>query len=333
MKKAIVTTTINPPTKALKLFAEIADKQDWHMFIVGDRKTDHAQYEEWSKVNDRITYLGPDEQEVISRQLSDQIGWNCIQRRNMGFIAAYGWGAEIVATIDDDNIPLDNWGEGIETLMGGTLPVLTYDYMDREETKDYFLFDPLAPTNQGGNIWHRGYPVQMLKHRRKLNPPEAIERTILVRADLWNGDPDIDAICRIAKNPIVKFDVKEIYAGARPGPFNSQNTFLHRSVLRDYFMFPGIGRMDDIWASYFLQSKHPGSVVYGPASVNQVRNEHDLVKDLDNELIGYHHTQEYAGVILDRRTTQEETLLEIVRHFIPDQSYEAFMLYRQLLDY
>ena len=35
-------------------------------------------------------------------------------------------------------------------------------------------------------------------------------------------------------------------------PFN-QNTFLSRNVIPDYFLFPHIGRMDDIWASYYLE--------------------------------------------------------------------------------
>ena len=42
------------------------------------------------------------------------------------------------------------------------------------------------------------------------------------------------------------------------GPFNSQNTFLKGSLLKDYFMFPHIGRMDDIWAAYYLQALGAG---------------------------------------------------------------------------
>ena len=41
MNRAIVTTTINPPTPALKKFAEIAVKDGWRLIIVGDKKTNH----------------------------------------------------------------------------------------------------------------------------------------------------------------------------------------------------------------------------------------------------------------------------------------------------
>lgn len=37
MKKVIVTTTINPPTKAIRLFEAMTD---WELVVVGDLKTD-----------------------------------------------------------------------------------------------------------------------------------------------------------------------------------------------------------------------------------------------------------------------------------------------------
>ena len=51
-------------------------------------------------------------------------------------------------------------------------------------------------------------------------------------------------------------------------PFNSQNTFLAGNGLKDYFLYPHVGRMDDIWAAYYVQAKGY-SVVFGKASVYQ----------------------------------------------------------------
>lgn len=323
MKKAIVTTTINAPTRALKKFIKIAERDTWQIFIVGDKKTPHEKFWRLEKDYDFIKYISPEDQEVISSKLSDLIGWNCIQRRNFGFIEAYRWGAEIIATVDDDNIPFENWGKLAPLILGQKIGVDIYDYQD-----DYKLpvFDPLSATSQGPNIWHRGFPVQLLKGRNKLKECEVRERTVLVLADLWNGDPDIDAICRIAKNPIVKFDdVKRLFAGGKPGPFNSQNTFLHRSVMPYYFMWPGIGRMDDIWAAYYLQRVAPNSVVYGPPSVFQDRNDHDLVKDLEAEMIGYRHTLDYAKWCFDPGTN-------VFPEFLPMDSQLAYVLYQELLN-
>ena len=41
----------------------------------------------------------------FNKKLSQLIGFNCIERRNFGFLLAKKLGAEIIATIDDDNIP------------------------------------------------------------------------------------------------------------------------------------------------------------------------------------------------------------------------------------
>jgi hypothetical protein len=45
-------------------------------------------------------------------------------------------------------------------------------------------------------------------------------------------------------------------------PYNSQNTFLHRSVLKNYSVLPFIGRMDDIWGAYIQQFYHPESIIF-----------------------------------------------------------------------
>ena len=97
MKKIIVTTTINPPTVALKKFIKL---KDWDVVVVGDKKTPHEKYKKL-----KCIYLSPRDQEKISKKLSDLIGWNCIQRRNFGFIYALQNSYELIATVDDDNIP------------------------------------------------------------------------------------------------------------------------------------------------------------------------------------------------------------------------------------
>ena len=105
MKKFIVTTTIYSPTLAMKKFSQM---KGWQLIVVGDKKTPHEEYE-----NLNCIYLSPEKQEEIAKDLSDAIGWNCIMRRNIGFVYAYRLGADIVATVDDDNIPYDNWGQDV----------------------------------------------------------------------------------------------------------------------------------------------------------------------------------------------------------------------------
>lgn len=328
MKKAIVTTTINPPTKAIQKFVDICREDNWHLFVVADKKTPSYDWQFLITENPLISYVTPEMQEKISQQLSELIGWNCIQRRNFGLLLAYKQGYDVIATVDDDNIPLRNWGKNV--IVGQEVVVDQYSYKS-DVPEEQILFDPLGPTKHGMNLWHRGFPIQLLKSRTRLNPPKKVKRRVLVQADLWNGEPDIDAICRIFRGRSkIRFEVEGFYAGDKMGPFNSQNTFLHRSVVPNYFLFPGIGRMDDIWAAYVLQTLHPGCVVYGPPSVYQERNEHDLVKDLEAEMIGYRHSLDFAKALIDAPTAADWALN--LSKFLPRPAEAAYNAYRGLMN-
>jgi len=275
--KAIVSTTINKPTEATLKFCW---QSDWIMIMVGDKKTPHDDYFQLEKRFSNFKYLHPDEQEKKYKKISDIIGWNCIQRRPLGYIEAYNMGAEIIATVDDDNIPYDDWGKNL--LVNKTVNVNLYEC-------DAEVFDPLSITNQS-HLWHRGYPIDLLKTRHNVNKKGKVKRKVLIQADLWDGDPDIDAMARLTYRPSVRFDVDSPYCSNKISPFNSQNTFISREVFPHYVVLPHVGRMDDIWGGYIAQYYYPDSVVYSKPTVCQVRNEHDIITDLEKEIIGYRYT-------------------------------------------
>jgi hypothetical protein len=300
MTKIIATTSINAPTEAIQKFDAMPD---WHLVVAGDLKTPaHYRLE-------RGTYLDFKDQERYDKQLSDTIGWNCLQRRNFALLYAYDLGADVVAIVDDDNIPLGGWGQDL--------------MVDREVDVHYYYteepaFDPVgAATNL--RLWHRGFPLQLLRGRLLCAGPKKVCRPI--QADFWHGDPDIDAICRMEHAPECEFD--PIYfpmASNAFSPFNSQNTFLSRDVLRNYFLFPGIGRMDDIWASYYVESlgQFP---VYGKASVYQKRNVHDLTQDMCQEFLGYQHNLQ---LVKDLKKSSQH-----IFHYLPSRSAQLLRLYRR----
>jgi hypothetical protein len=299
MNKIIVTTTINNPTEALIKYSK---KKDWTLVVVGDLKTPHSSYAELDCV-----YLSPDYQQEKYPELSEVIGWNTIQRRSIGFVEAHRMGADVIATVDDDNIPYEDWGKNV--LVGQKVIVDVYE-------PEYHIFEPLSVTNVK-EVWHRGYPIENVPYRDRVQYKGKFEREILVQADLWDGDPDIDAIARLSIRPIVKFDVQAPYAGTRMGAFNSQNTFISGKHLQDYLLFPHIGRMDDIWASYYFQYLYPNSVVYNKASVYQERNVQDVVKNLENEIIGYRNTLNFVND------------LENFENYLPDQTKKFVEIYRK----
>lgn len=281
---AVVTTTINPPGDAIHRFIEMGEEDGFPVIVVGDTKTPH---EEYKKLN--CTYLHPEMQEQMYPELSEVLGWRSIQRRNIGFIEAYKLtgGEGFIATIDDDNIPYDNWGK----LFFGEL---AENYSSAELR---LVSDPLAVFTDM-DVWHRGFPIQLLdareEHRPECNGFVPTD-TCLVQANLWDGDPDIDAVARIALAPDVEFEegILPYCMDSRYVPFNSQNTILKAEIIPYYAVLPFIGRMDDIWGGYILQhrvgTKRP-CVMFAEASVFQERNPHDLAVDLDREIIGYRHT-------------------------------------------
>jgi len=93
MNKYIVTTTIYEPSIAIKKFSEL---NDWKLIVVGDKKTPHDKYYDLQNCNKNVIYLDTEYQNENYNTLSNLIGWNCIQRRNIGYIEAYKRGADIM---------------------------------------------------------------------------------------------------------------------------------------------------------------------------------------------------------------------------------------------
>ncbi|HOO51135.1 MAG TPA: hypothetical protein PLK94_07615 [Alphaproteobacteria bacterium] len=305
MNKVIVTTTIQSPTRAIEKFDSL---QGWTLVVAGDLKTPKDY-----KLTNGI-YLSPKDQEKRCKELSDAIGWNNHARRNFGNIWARDLDADIIAVVDDDNIPLDGWGENL--LVGKEAEVNFY-----KPAAD--AFDPVGATNYP-QLWHRGYPLQLLSHReyedcsRKNITPD-------IQADFWNGDPDVDAMCRMIYSPECKF--KEEYfpmASCKPAPFNSQNIFISKTALADYFVLPHVsprGRMGDIWISYHMQSLGY-KVVFCAPSVYQARNPHDLTVDMIDEYIGYENNHHIVRSIVNGDYSIEQ--------FWPESTRYAYNIYRKM---
>ena len=180
----IATTTINKPTKALKLFAK---NKNCKLIVALDKKS-----KKFDLKNSIV--LSTKYQEKKWPKLSKLVGWNCIQRRNFAILEAFERGAETIALIDDDNIPYKNWFKNI---------FIDKKIRCKEVKTNKIIFDPVGYTNHK-NLWHRGLPLELVNNRKyKTGKKYLIKPDI--QANFWNGDPDIDAVCRMIFKPECSF--------------------------------------------------------------------------------------------------------------------------------
>jgi hypothetical protein len=304
MKKIIVCTSINPMTEALKEFDKL---EDWELIVVEDLKTPAESYKGM-----RGHYLTTQEQAWNCPELSAMLGWNTVDRRNLGYLEAYNRGADVIAMVDDDNYPLDDWGE--EVVVGKQIELREYTTIDP-------VFDPLAPWDL--EYWHRGFPISCVPNRRSYSSKTRKVR-VDVQANLWNDDPDVDAVCRMMMLPYASFDKGGYYSGQSISPFNMQNTFISREVIQFCPSVPFTGRMCDIWGAYYVQAKVGARVAYGPATVRhkQHRSWESIVKDMEEEMLGYKH----QGLPMDMITNGPDEALKAV---LSTQSWEFVQAYQE----
>ena len=298
----IATTTINKPTLAFKRFVK---NKNCKLIVALDKKSKKFKL-------DGSIVLTTKFQQKKWPKLSNLVGWNCIQRRNFAILEAYERGADTIVLIDDDNIPYKNWFTNILVNKSVKAKFLTINKN---------AFDPIGFTNYKF-LWHRGYPLEMVKNR-KYTFKGVKKITADIQASFWNGDPDIDAIARIIYKPKCKFKKKYFpFFSDKISPFNSQNTLISKRIVNDYFLFPHVGRMDDIWASYYVTSKKY-KVIYAQPTVFQKRNMHKFIKDFKQEILGYYNN--------DRLVNELYKSSDNIYKFLPKKSSQAFDEWKKII--
>jgi hypothetical protein len=306
MKTSIVTTTIYVP-HTLRKFAENARSyghSEVEFVVIGDRKTPaetRTLCEQIAREFYPTVYLDIDDQRVFLDafpELWSHLRFDSIQRRNVGLLYAWQSGAGLIITIDDDNFVMNQDFIGLHAKAGGRhrLPVL-------ESTSGWYNVCSTLIEEHGQPFYHRGYPVgQRWNEADAFVSESVVTRRVAVNAGFWLDDPDIDALTRLHRQPLVRGLSRSCFA-LEPGtwsPFNSQNTALARDVVPAYFLGPYIGRYDDIWPSYLVTriAQHLGDVIaFGEPVVRQQRNVHDIWKDLDNERNGMLMTDDLCAAL------------------------------------
>lgn len=286
---SLITTTIHVP-EVLRRYREIGPGVQ--IIVAGDVTTDPACPELCEDIGAR--YIGPLEQEKLYPSLSDAIGWRSIQRRNIALLEAIRSGADIVVSVDDDNEPIDTmYFETIARLLCERMRVLVTGGHSGWFNPGV-LGEPQY-TYRGFPYSQRGTPSY---HADLANPRVGIVNGLVL------GDPDINATERIERPPVVAGYMTDYSTAINPrttwAPINSQNTAYVRELAPLAAVIPGIGRYDDVLASYLAQRVMETTdyhVAYGPPFVRQERNEHNLISDLKAELWGMEHTESFCATL------------------------------------
>ena len=152
---------------------------------------------------------------------------------------------------------------------------------------------------------------------------------IVMNAGLWLEDPDVDAVTRL-NEPIRVTSASPERLMLAPGvysPINTQNTAFHRCVLPCYYYITmdavingnKIDRYGDIWSGIFalkVINQMNDRVSIGHPVTKHIRNKHNLLKDLQNELWGMILTESLVPIIESvelTAKTYEEVYLELAK--------------------
>jgi hypothetical protein len=287
MKTALVTTTIRPP-RVLELMRKY--DPDVRFFVAGDENSSEECVNFCTHDLENTQYLFvKDQQQYLCSKL---IGWNCIQRRNIAVLEALKWGAEVIVSWDDDNLPIND------------------SYFWDFERKFEFLHRGFQVSTRnrwvnqyGASVKHRGFPVDVPISKPIIST--VVDAKVGVAAGLCLGDPDIDAYTRMANPQCISYSDLISTNGYVVAPdnrcvFNTQNTAYLRQFAPAMFCVPGLGRHDDIIASLLTQRvmRDAGYQVHiGQPFTYQERNPHDLLIDLKDEIWGMEHLMGIAEFI------------------------------------
>jgi hypothetical protein len=316
---ALVTTTIHVPrflADVLENAAKYGHVDRLSVIIVGDRKTP-SEVERFVEQLDRrfsaqVKYLDLAAQQLLLRRWPSFdlfLRYDCIQRRNVGFLQAALDGAEVVITVDDDNFVTEDDFVGDHLVVGTTLelPVVTH-------ASGWWNVCERLVADPPRRFYHRGFPKSRQDWSTREPEIRNSEVRVIANGGLWLGAPDVDATAHI-EEPIHVTGIRPVngerswaLATGTWCPLNTQNTAfdmsvvpaLYLPVMHDWLRGYRVTRMDDIWMSYFLRAiadKRNEVVAYGAPLVRQERNAHSLLSDLSRELGGYRLTESLVGLL------------------------------------
>lgn len=275
-KKSLIITSIAPSTmESLHTYTKECKSRGFDFILIGDTKSP-ADFH-----IDECDFWSVDRQLTIDSEFAKLCPTKHYARKNIGYIVAMQRGTEELVETDDDNLPREEFWNGHDKV------VKARDIKEMGWVNVYNYYSDKF-------IWPRGLPLEELqKPLPSIDTFEEKDVVCPIQQGLADENPDVDAVFRLAFPLPLDFNKSGNIALGNNAwcPFNSQNTYWYKEAfpllyLPSYCSF----RMTDIWRSYVAQRiawANGWSILFHDATVWQERNEHNLLKDFEDEIPGY----------------------------------------------
>jgi hypothetical protein len=291
-KSALIITSINQDAASFKIYDNI---NEYDFILVGDKKGPREN----PLLNG--TFLGLEEQRLLDFSSTNKLPFDHYCRKNLGYLYAMRTGYDVIYETDDDNLPNKHFPPSLEK--SSNLEMLS--------NADGFV--NIYSEYSDLQIWPRGYPLE------KINPKVENERMMLpCKIGVWQGlanlDPDVDAINRLVLNytDVIFSEGRYAIKNGNFCPFNSQNTTWDKEAFSLMYLPCTVPfRMTDILRSFVTQRilwELGLSLGFHEATVEQARNDHNLMSDFADEQSMYLDTEGIVAVLLKQELRHKNAL-------------------------
>lgn len=274
-KQLVITSIANDQHPFLNQIAKDSLENNVPFIVIGDTKSPASFHIEG------CDFWSIERQNALDFDLAKITPQKHYSRKNIGYLIAIKNGAKELLETDDDNMPRKEFWD------------------NRQQNIDCHYFEDAGWVNvyhyfTKHKIWPRGYPLEELnKTQIDLNSLNLKTVYCPIHQGLADENPDVDAVYRLTYPLPINFEIKNRIALGKNAwsPFNSQNNLWFKEAfpllyLPSFCSF----RMTDIWRSYVAQRiswECDWSILYHEPTVWQDRNEHNLMKDFEDEIPGY----------------------------------------------
>ena len=305
-KWSVVTTIFNPTDSIHNIV-----KLGFCVIVIGDYKTNNSIWEIYSKENYPYIHFFRENSLAMEFQINKHIPSNHFSKKNLGFIIAIRFGALYIYDFDDDNIfkpSVKDFVNNFTAKKKYTLTNLEYPLINI-----YNFFEPMDKSLQSVFVWPRGFPLEYIHSIGKTSVDvvniDGSQSAMMNKVCVWQSvadyDPDVDAIYRMTKTLPIFFsnsDSTLILPRGVYSPWNAQSVLIHKRAFGILLIPISVtGRVSDIWRSFIAcRLLEAGGLLVSFTSplVNQFRNPHNYLNDLNDEMDLYQKSTMLLNILI-----------------------------------